>query len=98
MYGIATTYDRLTQRRRPRSLAPPISSRTRPYEKFRVIVCAAASLIGVRIQKPHNVRLARIEFEAIDRDLELLSYEASLRAPEFCAHASPRTHSPSDAP
>jgi hypothetical protein len=39
----------------------------------------------VRVQKPHDVRLGRIEFEAIDRDLELLSCEAplDLRAPEF---------------
>jgi hypothetical protein len=30
------------------------------------------------IQEAHDVRLARIEFEAIDRDLELLSCEALL--------------------
>src|SRR5262245_18423880 len=41
------------------------------------------------IQKPHDVRLARIEFEAIDRDFELLSCEAprDLRAQEFWGNA-----------
>ena len=55
----------------------------------RTIVCAAESFIGVLIQKPHDVRLARIELKAIDRDFELLSYEAALnlRAPEFCGNA-----------
>jgi len=36
-----------------------------------MIVWAAASLIGVRVQKPHDVRFARVEFEAFDRDLDL---------------------------
>jgi hypothetical protein len=40
-----------------------------------------ASLIRVRVQKPHDVRLARIEFEAIGCDLELSFLRSAARFP-----------------
>jgi hypothetical protein len=57
---------------------------------------ALKSLATVLIQKPHDIRLARIEFEALDRDLELFWRKAPLylRATELRRDAGfrPRIH------
>src|SRR5262249_30855599 len=61
----------------PRSSTYPSSIRLLHFGQL-ISALAISSLTPVLIQKSHDVRFARIEFEAIDRNLELFCRKAPL--------------------